>query len=41
MVNVMIKYDVDAIASYTGSVKGLAATSPSATGKSAACSSRR
>ncbi len=32
-VNVMIKYDYDATASYTGGVAGLAATSPSATGK--------
>ena len=33
-VNVMIKYDFDATASYTGGVKGLAATSPRVTGKS-------
>jgi subtilisin family serine protease len=33
-VNVMIKYDFDATASYTGGVAGLAATSPRATGKS-------
>jgi hypothetical protein len=33
-VNVMIKYDFDATASYTGGVKGLAATSPRKTGKS-------
>jgi hypothetical protein len=32
-VNVMIKYDYDATASYTGGVDGLAATSPSVTGK--------
>src|SRR3954447_1847896 len=32
-VNVMIKYDYDATASYTGGVAGLAATSPSVTGK--------
>ena len=32
-VNVMIKYDYDATASYTGGVAGLAATSPRATGK--------
>jgi subtilisin family serine protease len=32
-VNVLIKYDFDAIASYTGGVAGLAATSPAATGK--------
>jgi subtilisin family serine protease len=34
LVNVMIKYDLDAIASYTGRVHGLKATSPRATGKS-------
>jgi hypothetical protein len=34
MINVMIKYDVDATASYTGGVKGLKATSPSITHKS-------
>ncbi|MDX6454182.1 MAG: hypothetical protein QOD48_289, partial [Gaiellaceae bacterium] len=33
-VNVVIKYDFDATASYTGGVAGLAATSPRATGKS-------
>ena len=33
-VNVMIKYDVEATASYTGGVAGLAATSPAVTGKS-------
>ena len=33
-VNVMIKYDFDAAASYTGDVAGLAATSPRVTGKS-------
>src|SRR5215831_2473031 len=32
-VNVLIKYDFDATASYTGNVSGLAATSPSVTGK--------
>jgi Subtilase family/PA domain len=32
-INVMIKYDYDPTASYTGTVTGLAATSPSATGK--------
>ena len=32
-VNVMIKYDYDATASYTGGVSGLAATSPRVTGK--------
>src|SRR3954451_9159872 len=32
-VNVMIKYDFDASASYTGGVNGLKATSPRATGK--------
>ena len=32
-VNVMIKYDYDATASYKGGVPGLAATSPSVTGK--------
>ena len=32
-INVMIKYDYDATASYTGTVTGLAATSPSVTGK--------
>ena len=35
-VNVMIKYDFDAAASYTGGVAGLAATSPRVTGKSLA-----
>ena len=35
-VNVMIKYDYDASASYTGDVAGLAATSPRVTGKSLA-----
>jgi subtilisin family serine protease len=33
-VNVMIKYDLDATASYAGGVAGLAATSPRVTGKS-------
>jgi subtilisin family serine protease len=33
-VNVMIKYDFDPTASYRGGVNGLAATSPSATGRS-------
>ena len=33
-VNVMIKYDFDATASYTGGIAGLAATSPRVTGKS-------
>ncbi|HET7027037.1 MAG TPA: S8 family serine peptidase [Candidatus Limnocylindrales bacterium] len=33
-VNVLVKYDVDAVASYAGGVAGLAATSPRATGKS-------
>ncbi|HEY7132738.1 MAG TPA: S8 family serine peptidase [Candidatus Limnocylindrales bacterium] len=33
-VNVMIKYDYDVAASYTGGVDGLAATSPRVTGKS-------
>jgi hypothetical protein len=33
-VSVMIKYDFDATASYSGGVAGLAATSPRATGKS-------
>ena len=33
-VNVILKYDFDSTASYTGGVDGLAATSPSATGKS-------
>ncbi len=33
-VNVMIKYDYDVAASYTGGVSGLAATSPRVTGKS-------
>jgi subtilisin family serine protease len=32
-INVMIKYDVDATASYTGGVAGYAATSPAVTGK--------
>lgn len=32
-INVMIKFDFDATASYTGNVKGLAATSPAVTGK--------
>ena len=30
----MIKYDYDALASYTGTVQGLAATSPSVTDRS-------
>ena len=34
MVNVLIKFDADAVASYRGNVAGLAATSPSITGKS-------
>src|SRR5919206_2913098 len=34
LVNVMIKYDVDAVASYTGRIHGLKATSPRTTGKS-------
>jgi hypothetical protein len=33
-INVLIKYDYDATASYAGGVGGLAATSPAATGKS-------
>jgi hypothetical protein len=33
LVNVMIKYDYDATASYTGGLSGLAATSPAVTGK--------
>ena len=33
LVNVMIKFDLDAVASYQGGVEGLAPTSPSATGK--------
>jgi subtilase family protein/PA domain-containing protein/fibronectin type III domain protein len=33
LINVMIKYDYDATASYAGGVAGLAATSPSTTGK--------
>ena len=33
MVNVMIKYDFDPAASYTGRIAGLAATSPRLTGK--------
>jgi subtilase family protein/PA domain-containing protein len=33
LINVMIRYDYDATASYAGGVAGLAATSPSATGK--------
>ena len=33
LINVMIKYDYDATASYAGGVAGLAATSPSVTGK--------
>lgn len=33
IVNVLIKYDFDATASYTGGVDGLAATSPGVTGK--------
>ena len=33
LVNVMIKYDVDAVASYGGRVRGLKATSPRVTGK--------
>ncbi|MDQ6793678.1 MAG: S8 family serine peptidase [Chloroflexota bacterium] len=32
-VNIMIKFDFDATASYTGNVNGLAATSPAVTGK--------
>jgi hypothetical protein len=32
-VNVLIKYDLDATASYTGTISGLEATSPSVTGK--------
>ena len=32
-VNVLIKYDYDATASYAGGVSGLAATSPAVTGK--------
>jgi hypothetical protein len=35
-VNVMLKYDFDATASYTGDVAGLAATSPEVTGKALA-----
>src|SRR5262249_29166274 len=34
LVNVLVKYDLDATASYAGGVAGLAATSPSVTGKS-------
>jgi subtilisin family serine protease len=34
LVNVMIKYDFDSLASYTGRIHGLRATSPRATGKS-------
>ena len=34
LVNVMVKYDFDAAASYAGGIKGLAATSPRVTGKS-------
>ena len=34
LVDVMIKYDFDALASYTGRIHGLRATSPVATGKS-------
>src|SRR5262249_46040298 len=34
LVNVMIKYDFDVAASYTGGVPGLKATSPRVTGKS-------
>jgi subtilisin family serine protease len=34
LVNVMIKYDFDALASYNGRIHGLRATSPRATGKS-------
>ena len=34
VVNVVVKYDVDASASYTGGINGLAATSPRVTGKS-------
>jgi subtilisin family serine protease len=34
LVNVMIKYDFDALASYTGRIHGLRATSPRATGRS-------
>jgi hypothetical protein len=33
-VNVLVKYDLDATASYAGGVAGLAATSPAVTGKS-------
>src|SRR5256885_5356131 len=33
LINVMIKYDYDATASYAGGVAGLEATSPSVTGK--------
>src|SRR3954468_5111466 len=33
LVNVMIKYDFDAIASYAGRIRGLKATSPRASGK--------
>jgi Subtilase family/PA domain/Fibronectin type-III domain len=33
LVNVLLKYDYDAAASYTGGVSGLAATSPSVTGE--------
>ncbi|MFL5949221.1 MAG: S8 family serine peptidase [Gaiellaceae bacterium] len=34
LINVMIKYDFDALASYAGRIHGLRATSPRATGKS-------
>ncbi len=34
VVNVMIKYDLDPVASFQGGVTGMSATSPSATGKS-------
>lgn len=34
LVNVMIKLDYDAVASYAGSIEGLAATSPQVTGRS-------
>jgi hypothetical protein len=36
LVNVMIKYDLDATASYKGGVAGLKATSPRVTGQSLA-----
>jgi subtilisin family serine protease len=38
--NVLIKYDLDATASYTGGVAGLAATSPRVTGKSLKANSK-